>query len=191
MTPGTVPPRRVWWRQSLYRVGQFWRGLHATVTAQERARVSQVLPPAAVALFETMPRDAQRHSLDVLATLDAAGYGERALAAAALLHDVGKIAANDAGLRLGLWLRGPLVLLEALAPAWSARQARADPTMGWRYLLHVHVQHPAIGAAWAEQAGCDEVCCWLIAMHQTSPEHCAPGPWRDLLAALQWADAMH
>jgi hypothetical protein len=53
--------------------------------------------------------------------------------------------------------------------------------------LHVQFDHPAIGAAWAREAGCTELTCWLIAHHQdkTLP---SSGEKRTLLAALQWAD---
>ncbi len=182
---------RSWWRRSLYRFGQLRRGLAAQVTGAEREQALRLLPPAASALFLALPRDAQRHSLDVLATLRAAGHRDHSLLAAALLHDVGKLAATQDGRRIGLWTRGPLVLLEAFAPAWCARLAHPDPARGWRYLLYVHREHPAIGAAWAQEAGCDELCCRLIAYHQTPPEQAPAGPWRALLVALQEADAAH
>ena len=55
------------------------------------------LPERAQPLFVAMPLDARRHSLNVLATLLAAGYDDPDLCAAALLHDMGKIAAQEAG----------------------------------------------------------------------------------------------
>ena len=87
-----------------------------------------------------------------------------------LLHDVGKIAAEQSGRGIHLWLRGPLVLAEAMAPRMMDGYADDSPTSGWRYLLHVHLEHPAIGAQMAAQAGCDELTCWLIAQHQETPE---------------------
>jgi hypothetical protein len=182
---------RPWWRRSLYRLGQFRRGLCAQVTETERAQALCRLPPAAARLFCAMPRDAQRHSLDVYATLRAAGHTDPSLLAAALLHDVGKLAATQDGRRVGLWARGVLVLLHALAPRWCARYTDPDPASGLRYLLYVHRNHPAIGAAWAAQAGCDDLCCRLIAYHQMPPEHSPPGVWRALLGALQEADDAH
>ncbi len=166
---------------------QFIRGLMAQVSQEERREVTQRLSPAALALFERMPVDAQRHSLNAMQTLQAGGYDDPDLLTAALLHDVGKVAADDAGVRINLWLRGPLVLAEALAPGWLERQAADDPTEGWRYALHVHLEHPRIGAAMAQEAGCNEQVCWLIAHHQdkASPDH---DERSRLLAALQWAD---
>lgn len=182
---------RSWWGRSVYRLGQFWRGLAAQVSETEREQALRLLPPAAAQLFCAMPLDAQRHSLDVYTTLRAAGHTDYSLLAAALLHDVGKLSATQNGRRLGLWDRGALVLVHALAPRWCDRLAHPDPATGLRYLLYVHREHPAIGAAWAERTGCDALCCRLIAYHQTPPEHSPPGAWRALLVALQEADAAH
>lgn len=177
-----------WWGRVSYRLLQFVHGLSASVNEREMQRARVILPHEAWLLFQRMPRDAQRHSLNVLAALRAAGHTDLDLAAAALLHDVGKTAAAAAGHPLTLWWRGPLVLLEALAPAWLRRCAAATPTAGWRYVLYVHQEHPAIGATWAEAAGCSPRTCWLIAHHQ---ERNPPAPGEedlDLLRALQWAD---
>lgn len=181
-----------WARRAVYRVGQFWAGLRARVTPEETAHARRILGPGAMPLFTAMPVDAQRHSLDVLAGLGARAQAEPALGVAALLHDAGKVAANQSGLRLGLWLRGPLVLLEALLPGVAAAWAVDDPRRGWRYVLYVQLAHPAIGAAWAAAAGCGELACWLIAHHQDRPELVqADAHRRGLLAALQRADAAH
>jgi len=159
----------------IYRVSQFVRGLVAHVTPDEMLVVVESLPKPAVALFVEMPLDAQRHSLNVLYSLrkQAKRKGQEvdpSLAAAGLLHDVGKIAAQQAGQGIHLWLRGPLVLAEAMAPRLMDGYADATPESGWRYMLHVHLEHPAIGAEMAAQAGCDELTCWLIAHHQEMPQ---------------------
>ena len=176
-------------RRAVYRVGQFWSGLGATVTPEEMAQAQRILGPRAMPLFTAMPVDAQRHSLNVLASLGELARREPELAVAALLHDAGKVAAQRGGWQLSLWLRGPLVLLEAMLPGVAAAWASADPRHGWRYLLYVQVAHPAIGAAWAAEAGCGELACWLIAQHQAQPEQVeADDTRRTLLAALQRAD---
>ena len=101
---------------------------------------------------------------------------------------MGKLAADEAGVSINLWLRGPLVLLKALVPALFHHLQNTRPESGWRYALYVNEAHPQIGGAWAHESGCSELACWLIEQHQTAllppdDEHAA------LLQALQWADA--
>lgn len=187
-----------WAERARYRIGQFTNGWRADVTAQDLALVEQVLAPVgaeAAKLYRRMPRDAQAHSLRVLKALRTEGPTASDLAAAALLHDVGKVAAGDAGAYLGLWMRGPLVLLEAWRPDLLARMASPQPARSLRYALFVHLAHPEIGAAWAREAGCSPLTCWLIAHHQDKCYDGAPGhePFdlisaRNCLARLQWAD---
>jgi len=176
-----------WWRKLGYRVGQFLRGLLAGVREEDEAPALAVLSPAAMMLFQRMPADAQRHSLRVLQTLQQDAPVPVELAVAALLHDVGKVAARDAGAYLGLWLRGPMVLTEAVAPNLLVRLADALPSSSLRYALYVQLHHPEIGAAWAQAAGASVVACWLIAEHQNKVER-AETPEAALLARLQAAD---
>jgi hypothetical protein len=181
------------WQRTRYRFGQFFQGLGAQMRPDEAAWVASVLNERAQARFAAMPVDIQRHSLNVLCTLQAAGYTEPALAAAALLHDAGKCAAGLGGAKLGLWVRGPLVIVEAIVPDLLRRWAVDDPTAGWRYAIHVQLAHPAIGAAWAAEAGCSPLTCWLIAHHQDKPNASMTTTPDEaeryrLLAALQWAD---
>jgi len=179
------------WRTSYYRVRQFWDGWFATVDPAEIAAAFAYLPPVAQVRFQTLPVDAQRHSLNVLHTLQCRDAIPVDLAAAALLHDIGKLAADEAGLRINLWVRGPLVLLEKVAPAPLQRWASPKMTHGWRYLLYVHLMHPTIGAEWARQWGCTPLTCWLIEHHQdylmTAPRNEA----EQLLVLLQWADGLN
>lgn len=185
---------RVGMAKTWYRLRQFWHGFHATfgqITEQELTEAAVLLTPAAFLLFRRMAVDGQRHSLNVLNTLRSTGEISRELAAAALLHDVGKVAATEAGVEITLWWRGPLVLLETFAPNLLQRLSSSDPTTGWRYLFYVHLAHPAIGAQWAEAAGCDRVTCWLIAHHQDSPTAQPKSLKQSLLTRLQWADSQN
>ncbi len=174
-----------------YRLRQFARGLRARVKPAEIAQVARWLPEAAVPLFTAMPVDAQRHSLNVLHTLAKGDAVNADLAAAALLHDCGKVVAARGG-QLGLWQRGPLVLMDRFAPRLITRWQAEVPAQGWRYMLYVQHNHPAIGARWAAEAGCSALTCWLIANHQTPPERLAASPEAlALLAALEDADALN
>ncbi len=193
-----APQRANWAARVRYRIGQFSHGWRAAVTAQDLVLVEQVLSPIgseAAELFRRMPLDAQAHSLRVAKALRAEGPTSPDLAAAALLHDVGKVAAGDAGAYLGLWMRGPIVLLEAWRPALLARMASPQPAGSPRYALFVHLAHPQIGATWAKDAGCSPLTCWLIAHHQDKYyDDSSPNESFDLtsarndLARLQWAD---
>jgi len=186
-------------QRARYRIGQFVRGWRASVGPSDLALVHTVLSPPAAALFAQMPSDAQAHSLRVLRQLQAQGQTSPDLAAAALLHDVGKVAALNAGAYLGLWLRGPLVLIEAWQPDWLEQWASPVPAPTLRYALYVHIHHPQIGARWAAERGCTAATCWLIEHHQpgglqpagpqTPPSaSLADKQWQDDLARLQWAD---
>lgn len=176
-------------QKSLYRLRQFWLGFQADVTKEELEKAAGILPPAAFLLFSRLPIDGQRHSLNVLQTLQAQSETASALAAAALLHDVGKVAAAEAGLAITLWWRGPLVLLESFAPKLLKRLASPDPKSHWRYLFYVHQEHPQIGAAWAAETGCSPLTCWLIAHHQNKQVGSPQSEREQLLARLQWADS--
>ena len=195
------------------RIRQFVRGVTASVSIEDLQQAAQILPPAGLNRFRQMPVDAQRHSLNVLTSLQRAGWDDPDLAAAALLHDAGKLAAAKAGLSFNAWVRTALVLMETLAPGLAARLTLEDVTGGWRYLLHVHLTHPRIGARWADADGCSPLTCWLIAHHQDKtglPEVASDSPgdpeprWAvgsgsqqatedriRLLTALQWADGQN
>jgi len=177
-------PVRIFWR-----IRQFVRGILAHVDADEMLVVARHLPKAALCRFCQMPLDGQRHSLNVLYTLQQAGWHDPDLAAAALLHDVGKVAGDAAGISLSPWLRGLLVLLSALTSGRLTALVADEPVAGWRYLLHVHQAHPAIGAAWAKEAGCSDLTCWLIAHHQDNLTGKPLQRQEELLTLLQWADS--
>lgn len=145
-----------------------------------------------------MPPDAQRHSLNVLYTLQQQNSNNRVrpdLAVAALLHDVGKVAAEEVGIKINLWLRGPLVLLNFFFPEQMKMLAQegCEPRnllACWRYVFYVYFEHPAIGAEWAKAAGCSLLTCWLIAHHQSEIEKLerVDESWKKHLTALQEAD---
>lgn len=179
----------------LYRTRQLLNGLRARVDEESLARAQQLLPPPALALFQRLPVDTQHHSLNVLRTLQDAGHADPTLLQAALLHDVGKAAAAEAGARLGPWRRSLVVLLEEFAPQQLERWAASHPSAGWRYALHVHIHHPRMGAEWAATAGCSADTCWLIEHHQERYDEqrartLPPERWTHL-QALQRADNMN
>ena len=185
-----------------YRVYQFFVALKASLpvwaggvkgglAAGDERLVQSILPAAGQQqLFARMPPNDQRHALAVARSLQQAGYHDRALLQAALLHDAAK------SLGQPIIHRVLIVLLEAFWPALLARlsvpscppRSWGGPGGGWRRPFVVHAQHPAIGADWAEAAGCDPLAVSLIARHQDILSPASTGREDELLAVLQWAD---
>ena len=179
--------------RAFYRVRQFAAALAAywaPLRASERAEAEAWLPDAAWPLFEGMPRNDQRHSLNVLRTLVASGHDEPALMQAALLHDVAKSTGG-----VTLFHRVAAVLIKAIRPDWPARIARgpAPARSNLRYPFWAHANHPRLGAELAAAAGCDPLAVTLIRRHQDRQRSSFNGaPSNDvtdhLLAALQAVD---
>ncbi len=168
-----------------YRVQQFVTSLRPRVTTPERALIAALLPGPAVALFERMALRDQRHSLNVLHAVRRAGHDQADLAAAALLHDVGKTV--HPGRRLRLWHRVLIVLLNAVNPSWVARLA-SDQPQSWRYPFFVHLHHPEYSAALAHAAGCSPLTVDLIRRHQIRLAYPPASVADELLLWLQAAD---
>jgi len=153
-------------RRAVYRVRQFVAAVAAhrgRLSSHEQAEIERWLPQAAWSLFERMPRNDQRHSLNVLRALRDAGWSQPPLMQAALLHDVAKSVAG-----VMLWHRVAVVLINAARPGWSVRMAErpAPARSGLRYPFWASVNHPRLGAEMAAAAGCDPLAVTLIRRHQ-------------------------
>lgn len=176
-----------------YRVKQYVNGLNASISAEDWLVIRSILTSDESELFARMPVEMQKHSIDVLSALKRAGHLHSELAVAALLHDVGKITADQAGVRLSLWLRSILVLWEKIWPGGLAQFASRETAHGWRYSAYVHLHHPTIGAELAATAGVGPTARWLIAVHQIKDHakldrESVPENGLELLSALQRAD---
>lgn len=170
--------------RACYRSAQFFKAIGARITANDRALVESVLStPPQRALFDRMGPADQRHAVAVLHTLRAAEQDHPALMQAALLHDVAK-----SGAGVTVFHRVAVVLLEALRPTWLTWLARNAEGSFWRQPFARYLEHPTIGAHWAEVAGCHPMAVSLIRRHQ-SPVSASGNALEDrLLAALQIAD---
>ncbi len=174
----SVTPTRV--ARARYRVWQALYRLRARVSAADLVPMRRALPPAGQALFATMSRGDQRHSLDVHAALAATGCDDPDLLAAALLHDVGK-----GGGRVHFVMRPTIVLLRAGAPgllAWLAGPGATAPVPRWRRPFRDAWHHAELGALLAAHSGLTPRVVELIRTH-----HDPNGP----AAALHAVDEEH
>ena len=155
-----------------YRVYQVWRSLAARpLDAEDHAILDATLPAAGRAVFFTMSRNDQRHSLTVYRALRERGCDDADLLAAALLHDSGK-----GGGRVPFVIRPAVVLLRAFAPGalrWLAR----SPRPWFRRPFYYAWRHADIGANLAAQAGLPPRVVTLIRTH-----HQPAGPAAELHA---------
>lgn len=200
-------------RSAWYRVSQFvaavkaglpgWAGSGHLNSAGAGKLLDTVLTTSQQDLFKRMPAGDQQHALAVAETLQQAGYQQRALLQAALLHDVGKSIGQP------LMHRVAIVLLQAFWPAALRRLETPVATAvlsqashplppdvlshvaWWRRPFVVHARHPYVGAAWARAAGCEPLAVTLIARHQETINDPAGGSEAELLALLQWADELN
>jgi hypothetical protein len=164
-----------------HRIRQF-AGRLLTTRPPDDALARQLLPAAALALFQRMSAGDQRHGLQALLTLRRSGAWGNEVEQAALLHDVGKSQA-----RLTLVHRVAVVLLGALSPRLLERLAEAEAE-SWRYPFYVHVHHAETGAALCAQAGCSPVTVALVRAHQSDDTHALQPELHAALAALRQAD---
>ncbi|MCB0178558.1 MAG: hypothetical protein KDI02_04055 [Anaerolineae bacterium] len=192
-----------------YRVYQFfialkaylpvWAGGHrGELSAADRALVESILPTVEQRrLFAKMSPNDQRHALAVARTLQQAGHNHLPLLQAALLHDVAK------SLGQPIIHRVVIVLLEAFRPQTLTHLANPSSTPNssfiiqpssfsrWRRPFVIHAHHPAIGAAWAKEAGCDPLAVDLILYHQAGLDNLTDIRHQRLLEQLQWADNLN
>ncbi|MBI4318808.1 MAG: HD domain-containing protein [Chloroflexi bacterium] len=155
-----------------YRFRQFIAAVAAKVEPEELPPLRQYLGPAELRLFRAMPVQDQRHCLNVFVELRRAGYEDKPLLQAALLHDVGK-----GGVGLGVWHRVAIVLLKALAPRLLSAIASHDKG-SWRYPFWVHRHHAGLGASVLRQAGSSARVVELVLGHHS--------PSQDPLAHALW-----
>jgi hypothetical protein len=137
VSPGSIG----WWAT---KARQTKGHLLASVTPAEHAAVAGWLTPMQRRVFDEMHVADQRHGLDVVAALRAAGERESEVLVAGLLHDAGK---GDTGV-------APRILY-SLAQAGIGLPARiARRFAGASASLDRLATHPETSARLAETAGC-------------------------------------
>lgn len=145
-----------WWAG---KVRQFWRHVGGRVSPAERSALLGWLTPPQLALFEQMHPADQRHGLDVVASLRAAGHADDELLVAGLLHDAAK------GPAVGLWHRVAWSLAERYGPGVERLACRLP---GFETAFERMAQHADRSAAMAGAAGCTQRTVELI-RNQSAP----------------------
>ena len=140
-----------------YRLGQFGRALRATVSAEDLAFVRVHLTEPQQRLFVRASPALQKHQVRVCRILLEQGETDRDLLVAALLHDVGKG-------EIALLERGLLVLCAALLPGLLERLS-GPGRWAWQQRLSGFLDHGALGARMALDAGVTPRAAHLIARH--------------------------
>lgn len=152
---------------------------------EDRAWVASVLTPEELGLWERLPGQDQRHTVEVARRLESAlaggpYAGDPLWPACALLHDVGKLAAG-----LGTYGR---VLATLFGRGAGGRLGDWEEYRGLRRRMALYLRHPEIGADMIRMAGGrEEVAAWAGAHHDRSrfDPHLIPAP---VVMALAEAD---
>jgi hypothetical protein len=165
------------------RLRQGLRALFAFSQPIELDLAAQYLTPPLLALFQSMRRSEQLHSLHVLRGVLANGETPPALAIAALLHDCGKARYPTNTLQKTYG-----VLLRSLWPGLARRLRDRDPANPLVRPLVVAQHHPAWSADLLRGAGAPEDAIWLVAHHQQPAAQHAGHRLVGLLERLQAAD---
>ncbi len=161
--------RSITWLQAIgYRLGQVRQqlGFVSPLSSEEYMEVARRLPSPALHLFRTMSQADQRHSLRVCRGLQACGYSEDDLLAAALLHDVGKAEG-----RVPFWTRPAIVIGKKCAPRLLASLVKSPLAPGeermpqWQRSLSYAWWHAEVGAQLAAAAGLSERAVLYIRTH--------------------------
>jgi hypothetical protein len=152
-----------WWAGKIRR---FARHIRGHVTAAELTALAARLSPVQMDLFTSMHPADQRHGLDVMTALHAAGHDDPELLLAGLFHDAAK------GPTVGLWHRIAWSLAERYG-AWVLRMGGVVP--GGRAAFERLRHHPERSAEMALAAGCSVRTADLI-RHQAAPQDESFGP---------------
>jgi predicted HD phosphohydrolase len=121
----------------------------------------------------------RRHAVAVARRVEAAGYGDRPVMAAALLHDVGKIVA-------GVGTFGRVAATTAAMLAGRERASGWSEGAGLARRAGLYVRHDELGAGLLTRAGSDELTVrWAREHHLPADRWSVPA---DVGQALKAAD---
>ncbi len=168
-----------------HRLVQGARALLTITASIELNQARDYLSACEYAAFTSLAPAEQQHSLKVLSSVLASDpSAPPVLAAAALLHDVGK-----SRCRLALWQKTLSVLVNAVAPQICQRLGREERLGFWRAPFSVWQHHPKWSGEILLKCGSDERVIWLAENHQADPERFSDHHLYPLLLQLQRADS--
>ena len=169
---------------ALHRFRQGIRALAAPYRQVDVELAARYLSESELALFCRLQRSEQQHSLNVLRTVLAqSSTTPPELAAAALLHDVGKIRYP-----LRVWQKSLVVLVRALIPPLYRRMIASDERNFWARPFFMGEYHPQWSAELLREAGSAEATIWLAAHHGDPRKQWLGHEYHPLLERLQQAD---
>lgn len=167
-----------------HRLQQGLRALFAFTRIPDQQFAAQYLSSTQLQWFTQMTRGEQLHSLNVLRDVLAQGATPDDLAAAALLHDVGK-----SRYAMTVWQKTLPVVVRALIPRWYIRLSQGNPANWLARPFVVNAQHPAWGGELlATQTDASERLIWLVTHHADALSEWIGHPYAPLLQRLQVAD---
>ena len=171
-------------RMIKHRVGQGLRALLAPISPLEQSLAQRYLASQEFDAFRAMARAEQLHSLNVLrAVFKQQSETPRTLAAAALLHDIGK-----SRYHLAVWQKTLAVLLTALNPSLARTLGQDESSNAFSAPFAVSTHHAKWGADILSGIGSDADVIWLVKRHQDDLEQWRDHASFDLLHRLQAAD---
>ncbi len=166
----------------VYRSRQFWNTLLVPRKPIPNESLLRNLTPAQLILFRRMQPSEQVHAYQIFKHLEASGWTNPDLLAAALLHDVGKILYP-----LTIFDRVKVVLGKRLFRGTAQLWTEGTPHGLWRPFV-VAEQHAGWGADLASRAGATSLTVELIRHHHDLQSSDLASRTESLLTALQAAD---
>ena len=168
----------------MQRMQQGIRALFAFATEVDYELAERYLDPEQMALFRSMAKSEQLHSLNVLNdVLVQSEQTSHDLAVAALLHDSGKSRKH-----LAVWQKTISVLVSKFLPRLDDSLSMDGDLSFWRAPFIVRRHHPKWSGELLSQMNSSDCAIWLVTHHADSADTWGEHPYYELLLRLQAAD---
>lgn len=168
----------------VHRIEQGLRALFAFAQTVEYSLAEPYLNEKEMALFRRLAKNEQLHSLNVLrSVLAQESTTPQELAAAALLHDVGKSVWT-----MQVWQKSISVLVKTFLPKLDAKLSREEGLNRWTAPFVVRHHHPKWSGELLSEIGSAPSVIWLATHHADNVEAFRDSPYYAWLLRLQKAD---